>query len=80
MQNSDEDNEASEKQRVKVSKLELENCSLYDSLGQLQVELQEARDALNQQSIQLEKQKMKLQRLCLKPIKLLKKKKSFKMN
>ena len=46
------------KQEEKMSKLELENSTLLYSLGQLQVELQEARDALHDQGIQLEKIKI----------------------
>ena len=58
LENSDKVNESSEKQEVKVRKLELENSSLLYSLGKLQVELQEARDALHDQGIQLEKIKI----------------------
>ena len=46
IQNNNEVNNASEK--LKVEKLELENCSLNDVLRQLQVKLQEAHDALNE--------------------------------
>ena len=58
MENSDKVNESSEKQEAKISKLELENSSLLYSLEQLQVELQEAREALHDQGIQLEKIKI----------------------
>ena len=46
IQNNNEVNNASEK--LKVEKLELENCSLNDALRHLQVKLQEAHDALNE--------------------------------
>ena len=54
MQNDTEVKEASEILKLKVNKLELENSSLCESLGQLQVELQEARDALHNQGVLLD--------------------------
>ena len=50
-------NEPSEEGRVKVEKFELEHSALYDSIGQLQVELRETQDAVRELSVQLEKAK-----------------------
>ena len=57
LQNSNEVNEALEKEKSKVTKLEHENTALHDSIEQLQVDLQEARDALYEKDIQLENEK-----------------------
>ena len=57
MQNSSKVNEASEELKRKVINLESENSSLKEALGQLQIELQGAHNALHEQGIQFEKAK-----------------------
>ena len=60
LQNSNEIKEVSDAQKMKVENLEQENSSLYDSLGKLQVKLQEAHDAPHKQGIQLENAELEI--------------------
>ena len=57
IENSSKIQEASERQKMKLEKLELENSSLSNALKKLKVQLQEAHDALQNQGVQLENAK-----------------------